>query len=130
MSILCPFYIVILSFCVLSVTLNLLIALGGSTIHLHSLVLAPRVHLTESSIRDFLVRAPAAVRVQELTLYGDQTFPSPLTMEDPAEIASSAPCFTSGELAYLDLSSAPVTRELLIDVFKPQPKLRLLACSD
>lgn len=131
--ILCPFYyivILILSLCILSVTLNVLIALGGSTIHLHSLALAPRVHLTGSSIIDFPIRAPAAARVQKLTLYGDETFPSPLTTEDLAEIASSAPCFTCGGLTYLDLSSAPVTRELLIDVFQPQPKLQPLACSD
>lgn len=111
------------------VTPNLLIALGGSSVRLHSLALARCVHLTGTSIRNFLVRAPAAARIRELTLYGDQTFPSPLTTEDLAEIISSAPCFTSGELTYLDLSSAPVTGELLIDVCKPQPKLRSLGLS-
>ncbi|KAG1771026.1 hypothetical protein EDD22DRAFT_977024 [Suillus occidentalis] len=111
------------------VTPNLLIALGGSSVRLHSLALARCVHLTGSSIRNFLVRAPAAARIRELTLYGDQTFPSPLTTEDLAEIISSAPCFTSGQLTYLDLSSAPVTGELLNDVCKPQPKLRSLGLS-
>ncbi|KAG2367038.1 hypothetical protein BDR07DRAFT_1394674 [Suillus spraguei] len=111
------------------VTPELLITMGGSTVRLHSLALARCVHLTGSSIRDFLVRAPAAARIRELTLYGDQTFPSPLTTDDLIEIISSAPCFTSGELTYLDLSSAPVTRELLINVCKPQPKLRSLGLS-
>ncbi|KAG1905286.1 uncharacterized protein F5891DRAFT_1126082 [Suillus fuscotomentosus] len=108
---------------------ELLTALRGSTVRLHSLALARCVHLTGSCIRDFLVHAPAAARIRELTLYGDQTFPSPLTTDDLMEIISSAPCFTSGELTYLDLSSAPVTKELLVDVCKPQPKLRSLGLS-
>ncbi|KAG2107090.1 hypothetical protein BD769DRAFT_136159 [Suillus cothurnatus] len=111
------------------VTPELLIALGSSTVRLHSLALARCVHLTGTCIRDFLIRAPAAARIRELTLYGDQTFPSPLTTDDLAEMISSAPCFTSGELTYLDLSSAPVTKELLINVCKPQPKLRSLGLS-
>lgn len=108
---------------------ELLTALRGSTVRLHSLALARCVHLTGSCIRDFLVHASAAARIRELTLYGDQTFPSPLTTDDLMEIISSAPCFTSGELTYLDLSSAPVTKELLVDVCKPQPKLRSLGLS-
>ncbi|KAG1733624.1 uncharacterized protein EDB91DRAFT_1148462 [Suillus paluster] len=111
------------------VTPELLTALGNSTICLRSLALARCIHLTGTCIRDFLVRAPAAAHIQELTLYGDRTFPSPLTTDDLNEIISSAPCFTSGELTYLDLSSAPVTKELLLDVCKPLPKLRSLGLS-
>ncbi|KAG0705668.1 hypothetical protein DFH29DRAFT_905287 [Suillus ampliporus] len=111
------------------VTPELLTAIGNSTVRLRSLALARCIHLTGSCIRDFLVRAPAAAQIQELTLYGDQTFPSSLTTDDLNEIISSAPCFTSGELTYLDLSSTPVTRELLLDVCKPLPKLRSLGLS-
>ncbi|OJA14122.1 hypothetical protein AZE42_05039 [Rhizopogon vesiculosus] len=111
------------------VTPELLTALGGSTVRLRSLALARCIRLTGSSIRDFLVRAPAAAQIHELTLYGDQTFPTPISTDDLDEIISFAPCFTSGELTYLDLSSTPVTKELLIDVCKPLPKLRSLGLS-
>jgi hypothetical protein len=85
--------------------------------------------LTGESIKRFLIHAPAAARIEELSLYGDRTFPSPLSTEDVEAILSQAPCFTSGELTYLDLSSVPITKELLCDVFKPQPKLRSLGLS-
>ena len=111
------------------VTPELLGALGNSSARLHSLALARCIRLTGESIRDFLTQAPAAAHIRELSLYGDQTFPSPLSTEDLDEIFSLAPCFTSGELTYLDLSSAPVTRELLRDVCRPQPKLRSLGLS-
>jgi hypothetical protein len=111
------------------VTPELLTALGESNIRLRSLALARCIRLTGSSIRDFLIRSPATTQIQELTLYGDQTFPSPITTDDLEEIISQAPCFTSGQLTYLDLSSAPVTKELLLDVCKPLPKLRSLGLS-
>ncbi|KAF8440548.1 hypothetical protein L210DRAFT_3401368 [Boletus edulis BED1] len=110
------------------VTPGLLDALGDSPVRLHSLALARCTRLTGESIRNFLVRAPAAARIQELTLYGDQTFPSPLSTEDLSEIFTLAPCFLSGELTYLDLSSAPITKELLQEC-RPQPKLRSLGLS-
>jgi hypothetical protein len=111
------------------VTPELLDALGNSPARLRSLALARCTRLTGESIKDFLIGAPAAARIQELTLYGDQTFPSPLSTEDLIEIFTHAPCFTSGELTYVDLSSAPVTKELLLDVCRPQPKLRSLGLS-
>ena len=112
------------------VTPTLLTALGASTsVRLHSLALARCIRLTGSSIRDFLIHAPATAQIRELTLYGDPTFPSPITTSDLKEIISLAPCFTSGELTYLDLSSVPVTKEILIDVCKPLPKLRSLGLS-
>jgi hypothetical protein len=111
------------------VTPELLAALGGSSAKLRSLALARCILLTGESIKNFLIHAPAAARIEELTLYGDCTFPSPLSTEDLEEIFSRAPCFTSGELTYLDLSSAPITKELLHDVCKPQPKLRSLGLS-
>jgi hypothetical protein len=111
------------------VTPELLEALGNSPTRLRSLALARCIRLTGESIKDFLIRAPAASQIQELTLYGDQTFPSPLSTENLHEIFTLAPCFISGELTYLDLSSAPVTKELLQDVCRPQPKLRSLGLS-
>lgn len=110
------------------VTPELLTALGSSTIRLHSLSLARCIRLTGESIKSFLIHAPAAAQIQELSLYGDQTFPSPLSAEDLEEMFTLAPCFVSGELTYLDLSSSPVTRELL-DLCRPQLKLRSLGLS-
>ncbi|KIJ07152.1 hypothetical protein PAXINDRAFT_90857, partial [Paxillus involutus ATCC 200175] len=111
------------------VTPELLAALGDSSAKLRSLALARCILLTGESIKNFLIRAPAAARIEELALYGDRTFPSPLSTEDLGDIFSLAPCFTSGELTYLDLSSAPITKELLHDVCRPQPKLRSLGLS-
>ncbi|KAF9223874.1 hypothetical protein BS17DRAFT_802344 [Gyrodon lividus] len=111
------------------VTPELLTALGGLSAKLRSLALARCIRLTGECIKTFLIHAPAAAQIEELTLYGDRTFPSPLSTEDLAEIFSLAPCFTSGELTYLDLSSAPITKELLRDVCRPQPKLRSLGLS-
>lgn len=110
------------------VTPDLLTALGGSTIRLRSLSLARCIRLTGESIKSFLIHAPAASQIQELSLYGDQTFPSPLSADDLEEIFTLAPCFISGELTYLDLSSSPVTGELL-DKCRPQWKLRSLGLS-
>ncbi|KAH7884520.1 hypothetical protein F5I97DRAFT_1830969 [Phlebopus sp. FC_14] len=110
------------------VTPDLLEALSN-TVKLRSLALARCIRLTGESIKSFLVHAPATTQIQELTLYGDQTYPSPLSPADLKEIFSLAPCFTNGELTYLDLSSAPVTQEHLEDVCGPQPKLRSLGLS-
>ncbi|KAG8216359.1 hypothetical protein J3R82DRAFT_6440 [Butyriboletus roseoflavus] len=111
------------------VTPELLGALANSSVRLRSLALARCTRLTGESIKDFLVRAPAAAQIQELTLFGDQTYPSPLSTGDIGEIISLAPCFTSGELTYLDLSSLPITKEQLRDECGPQPKLRSLGLS-
>jgi hypothetical protein len=111
-------------------TPELLDALGTSqTVRLHSLALSRCIMLTSDSLKDFLVNAPAASDIRELALYGDRTFPSPLSEQDLHEILSLAPCCTSGELLYLDLSSTPITRESLQQVCKPMPKLRSLGLS-
>ncbi|KAG6330322.1 hypothetical protein ID866_8768 [Astraeus odoratus] len=111
------------------VTPELLTTLAKSaTVQLHSLSLARCIRLTGESIKTFLIHAPAAARIQELSLYGDQTFPSPLSAEDLEEMFTLAPCFTSGELTYLDLSSSPVSAQLLHKC-KSQPNLRSLGLS-
>lgn len=112
------------------VTPELLYSLGASqTVRLTSLALARCIMLTGKSLRDFLVEAPAAENIRELTLYGDRTFPTPLSQQDLHDIFSLAPSFTSGEMLYLDLSSAPVTPEILSTACKPMPKLRSLGLS-
>ena len=57
--------------------------------------------------------------LEELSLYGDNSYPTPLTEEDLYLIVSSAPCFTSNgaNMTYLDLSSCPVTARILNRVF-------------
>jgi hypothetical protein len=111
-------------------TPELLASLGGSpTVRLHSLSLARCVLLTGAAITDFLVESPVASCIQELSLYGDMTYPCPLSQENLHEIVTRAPCFTRGDLQYLDLSSAPITKDLLVNAFKPQPKLRSLGLS-
>jgi len=112
------------------VTPNLLAALGNSpTVRLHSLALARCTRLTSESIKNFLVYSPVAATIVELSLYGDMTFTSPLSEDDLREILAFAPCFTDGNMVYLDLSSTPLTNELLLDICKPQLKLRSLGIS-
>lgn len=112
------------------ITPDLLAALGtSSTVHLQSLSLERCNWLTGESIRHFLVHAPCARDVRELSLYGDPTWPSPLSAEDLADILANAPAFTSGKLVYLDLSSTPLMRTHLRDIVVAQPCLRSLGLS-
>ncbi|KAI9461599.1 hypothetical protein BJY52DRAFT_1258825 [Lactarius psammicola] len=101
---------------------------SSSTVRLQSLSLARCVRLTGSSIRNFLMSAPAARNIKELNLYGDSTFPNPMSAEQFHNVFTMAPCFTSGELVYLDISSAPVDQELL-GAMPAQAKLRSLGLS-
>ncbi|KAF9266629.1 hypothetical protein L218DRAFT_896820 [Marasmius fiardii PR-910] len=110
-------------------TPDLLSALGASpTIRLQSLALARCVRLTSESIKTFLNDSPVASQLIELNLYSDATFNSPLISEDLLAIVRLAPCFVSGELLYLDLSNAPLDKEIL-DACSLQPKLRSLGLS-
>lgn len=112
------------------VTSELLQELGESpTVRLQSLALAQCIRLTSESIKDFLIDSPVASQIKELNLYGDTTFTSPLHEDDLREILALAPCFASGQLVYLDLSSAPLTEDLLLNVCKPLPELRSLGLS-
>jgi len=108
---------------------DILDALAASpTMRLQSLSLSRCVRLTGSSIRDFLVSAPATSSITELNLYGDTIFPNPMSVEELRDVFTRAPCFTSGELVYLDISSAPLDQGLL-DAMPTQPKLRSLGLS-
>lgn len=111
------------------VTAEVLTTLGSSShIHLHSLSLAKCIRLTGQSICNFLIDSPATRELKELNLYGDSTFFTPLTAHELNELVQRAPCFTKGELEYLDISSTPLTPAIL-DVFPAQPKLRSLGLS-
>ncbi|KAH9068440.1 hypothetical protein EDB83DRAFT_2376531 [Lactarius deliciosus] len=101
---------------------------SSPTVSLQSLSLARCVRLTGSSIRNFLISAPAARYIKELNLYGDGTFPNPMSADQLHDVFTMAPCFTSGDLVYLDISSAPVDQELL-DAMPAQAKLRSLGLS-
>ena len=101
---------------------------ASPTVRLQSLSLARCVRLTGSSIRKFFVSAPAARGITELNLYGDNIFPNSMSAEELRDMFTMAPCFTSGELVYLDLSSAPLDQGLL-EAMPPQPKLRSLGLS-
>lgn len=112
------------------VTPDILYSLGESpTVRLQSLALARCIRLTSESIRDFLVDSPVTAQLQELNLYGDLTYSSPLTESDLRDIVSLAPCFANGEMVYLDLSSAALTKDLLLNACRPQPRLRSLGLS-
>ncbi|KAF8656831.1 hypothetical protein AX16_002379 [Volvariella volvacea WC 439] len=112
------------------VTPDILYALGESpTVRLRSLALSRCTRLTGRSIRDLLVDSPVTCQLKELNLFGDKTFPLPLTEDELRDMLTLAPCFTSGKMVYLDLSSAVLTRELLLDVCPPQPHLRSLGLS-
>jgi hypothetical protein len=100
----------------------------SSTIRLKSLALSRCTRLTGESIAAFLIDAPCTKGVEELSLYGDITFPSPLSCEDLLRVIKEAPSFLSGRLTYLDLSSAPITKQHL-DAFVEQPSLRSLGLS-
>lgn len=101
---------------------------SSPTVRLDSLALARCVRLTGSSIRNFLISAPAARYIKELNLYGDSTFPNPMSAEQFHDVFTMAPCFTSGEMVYLDISSAPMDEQLLDDI-PAQAKLRSLGLS-
>lgn len=111
------------------VTPEVLATLGSSgRMHLHSLSLAKCIRLTGQSICSFLIDSPAARELKELNLYGDNTFFTPLTADELSNLIRRAPCFTKGELEYLDISSTPLTPAIL-ELFPPQPKLRSLGLS-
>ena len=108
---------------------EVLATLGSSgRMHLHSLSLAKCIRLTGQSICNFLIDSPATRELKELNLYGDSTFFTPLTASELSDLVRRAPCFTKGELEYLDISSTPLTPAIL-ELFPAQPKLRSLGLS-
>jgi len=108
---------------------SLLFALGASSsIHLRALALGRCPALTGESIEWLLTSGRATYGLQHLSLYGDFTFPSPLTEDQLNAIVTRAPSFLSGKFEYLDLSSNPLT-PVILQRFTPQPHLRSLGLS-
>ncbi|KAF8525836.1 hypothetical protein BU17DRAFT_40991 [Hysterangium stoloniferum] len=98
---------------------------NDSTLRLTSFALGRCSRLTSASITNFLINGRASFQLKELSLYGDMTFRSVLNESDLLRIINESPCFTSGKLQYLDLSSCPLTCHILKS-FSPQLALRSL----
>lgn len=97
---------------------------------LQSLSLARCPRLDPSCVVDFLIESPAARTITELNLFVNPTQGNAIGAYDLKRLITSAPCFKSGCLRYLDLSSASFTSEhLQPDVFPPQPSLVSLGLS-
>lgn len=104
----------------------LLIALTqrSSGMQLESLSLARCPRLDPSCVVDFLIESPAAHSLVDLNLFVNPTQGNAIQGYDLARLLRDAPCFKSGRLRYLDLSSAGFTpAHLAPDVFPPQPSL-------
>lgn len=71
-----------------------------------------------------------AMDLVDLSLYGDGTYPSPLSGPELRLILTVSPAFTSGRLRTLDLSSTPLTDRFLADHFPVQPQLIELGLSN
>lgn len=107
----------------------LLESLGASdTVRLEVLALARCTRLTGDSITEFLVNSRCTRGLKQLNIYGDATYISPLSAENLTRLITCAPCFISGALEYLDLSSAPLNASHLV-AFSAQPRLRSLGLS-
>jgi len=95
---------------------------------LRALALGRCPSLTGESIEWLLTSGRSTYGLKHLSLYGDFTFPSPLTEDQLSNIVLRAPSFVSGGFEYLDLSSNPLTPTIL-QRFAPQPHLRSLGLS-
>ncbi|GAA5911227.1 hypothetical protein JCM6882_004068 [Rhodosporidiobolus microsporus] len=59
----------------------------------------------------------------DLNLFGDGTYPCPLEGPELRLVLTVSPAFRSGLLRTVDLASAPMTDQLLLEQFPPQPHL-------
>ncbi|PWN49068.1 hypothetical protein IE53DRAFT_388737 [Violaceomyces palustris] len=108
---------------------SLLKALSRSSeLHLESLSLAFARRLTSESITELLVDSPATSALTELSLAGSLVFPTCLDAHDLQTIITTAPCFRSGRLRYLDLGGTLLTDSMLESI-TPQPQLLDLGLS-
>jgi hypothetical protein len=100
------------------------------TLRLASLSLARCSRLAPSAVVDFLIRCPAARRLVDLNLFVNATSGSALTSDNVHRLITSAPCFNSGRLRYLDISgSGLLPSHLALETFPPQPSLVSLGLS-
>lgn len=96
---------------------------------LESLSLARCPGLDPTVVVDFLLKSPVAADLVDLNLFVNPTQGNAIGSEDLMRLLE-APCFRSGRLRYLDLSSAGITAaHLAPDVFPPQPSLVSLGMS-
>lgn len=110
-------------------TPQLLNGLANSpTVRLVALSLARCPRLTSKSVANLLINGESTRDLQQLSLFGDVSCGFPLTKEDLLQIVTEAPMFRTGKVSYLDLSSNPVTPEVLA-AMPAQPGLRSLGLS-
>jgi hypothetical protein len=99
------------------------------TLRLQSLSLARCARLDSHVIVDFICHSPAARDLVELNLYVNPTQGNAINSEELAQLLK-APCFKSGKLRYLDLSSAGFSpAHLTPEYFPAQPSLLSLGLS-
>lgn len=107
---------------------------------LRSLNLAKCTGLTERSLMGFLCgysedeeiwEDPQASigGLEELSLYGDQTLPTPISTASLDQLFSTCPCFLSGKLITLDLSSIKLN-DIELGKIPKQPNLLQLGFSN
>ena len=100
-----------------------------ATLRLQSLSLARCARLDSHVIVDFICNSPAARDLVELNLYVNPTQGNAINSEELAQLLK-APCFKSGKLRYLDLSSAGFSpAHLTPEYFPAQPSLLSLGLS-
>jgi hypothetical protein len=90
---------------------------------LESLNLGRCQSLTSDSIRRLLVESSVTATLRDLCLYGDHSLPTQLTATDLVDIVTYSACFQSGRLRVLDLSSVPISDEILENQFPSIPQL-------
>ncbi|KAH9809662.1 hypothetical protein DFH28DRAFT_933576 [Melampsora americana] len=108
-----------------------------------SLNLAKCTGLTEKSLMGFLCGYSedeeswedpqvSIGALEELSLYGDQTLPTPISTHSLDRFFSTCPCFLSGKLSTLDLSSIKLDESQfdLIEKIPKQPNLLQLGLSN
>jgi hypothetical protein len=99
------------------------------TLRLQSLSLARCARLDSNVIVDFICHSSAARDIVELNLYVNPTQGNAINSEELAQLLK-APCFKSGKLRYLDLSSAGFSpAHLTPEYFPAQPSLLSLGLS-
>ena len=98
------------------------------TLRLVALSLARCPRLTSESVANLLIHGESTCELQQLSLFGDVTCRFPLTEEDLLQIVTQAPMFHTGRISYLDISSNPVTPDILAAI-PAQPGLRSLGLS-
>lgn len=100
------------------------------TLPLTSLSLARCRRLEPTAVVNFLISCPATFGLIDLNLFVNTTSGNAIGSNDLSRLISSAPCFKSGRLRYLDISGADLSStHLATGTFPPQPSLVSLGLS-